>query len=155
MLGNHVSTTGCLISIWTILWGCFEVTEWLEIFFFNSSEIFMQKPLKVNKISFLDIKHGLIMTSDFQKIKLWNYVFARYTWKNFQFWCHIIWKKNEWQKNGVFSDIKHGLTMTSYILKLNYSFYTIPIYGLHYGTIRPCTKKKLKLWPPNFQKSLP
>ena len=28
----------------------------------------MQKPLKVNKISFLDIKHGLIMTSDFQKI---------------------------------------------------------------------------------------
>ena len=51
--------------------------------------------------------------------------------KNSQFWCHIIWKKNECQKNGVFSDIKHGLTMTSYILKLNYSFYTIPIYGLH------------------------
>ena len=45
--------TGCLISIWTILWGCFEVTGWLKIIFFNSSEKLMQIPLKVNKIHFL------------------------------------------------------------------------------------------------------
>ena len=43
----------------------------------------------------------------------------------------LFGKKMNGKKNGVFSDIKHGLTMTSYILKLNYSFYTIPIYGLH------------------------
>ena len=53
------------------------------------------------KYFFCNIKHGLKMTSYFQKLKLWNYVFARYTWylfclpyvKNSQFWCHIVWKK--------------------------------------------------------------
>ena len=45
--------TGCLICIWTISGGCLEVTGWLKIIFFNSSEKFMQIPLKVNKIYFL------------------------------------------------------------------------------------------------------
>ena len=72
--------TGCPICIWTTLWGCLEVTGWLKIKKFNSSKKFMQIPLKVNKNIFCDINHGLTMTSDFQKIKLWNYVFARYTW---------------------------------------------------------------------------
>ena len=42
-----------IISIWTILWGCFEVTGWLKILFFNSSENSMQIPLMVNKIYYL------------------------------------------------------------------------------------------------------
>ena len=41
--------TGCLISIWTILWDFFEVTGWFKIKEFNFREKFMQLPLKVNK----------------------------------------------------------------------------------------------------------
>ena len=40
----NTSTTGWPISIWTILWGCFEVNGWLKIKNFNSSEKFMQIP---------------------------------------------------------------------------------------------------------------
>ena len=49
-----------------ILWGCFEVTGWLKIKKSNSSEKFS---LKVNKLFFCDIKHGLTMTSYFLKPK--------------------------------------------------------------------------------------
>ena len=35
-------TTGWPISFWRIFWGCFEVTGWLKIKIFNSSEKFMQ-----------------------------------------------------------------------------------------------------------------
>ena len=42
--------TGCLICIWTILWGFLEVIGWLfNIKDFNASK----KPLKVNKVYFL------------------------------------------------------------------------------------------------------
>ena len=44
---------GVSICIWTILWGCLEVTGWLKIIFFNSSKKIMQIPLKVNKVYFL------------------------------------------------------------------------------------------------------
>ena len=54
--------TGWVICIWTILWGCLEVTGWLKMKNFNSSKKFMQLPLKVNKVYFFDIKHGLTMT---------------------------------------------------------------------------------------------
>ena len=50
---QKIYCTGCPISIWTILWGCFEVTGWLKIKKINSSEKFMQLPLKVNKEHFL------------------------------------------------------------------------------------------------------
>ena len=69
----------CLISIWTILRG-FLVTGWFEIFFFDSCEKFMQIPLKVNKIHFL--LHQAWPHNDqlILKTKVWNYIFARYTW---------------------------------------------------------------------------
>ena len=57
----------CLISIWTILWD-FLVTGWFEIIFFDSCEQFMKILLKVNRIYFCDIKHGLTMTSYFWKL---------------------------------------------------------------------------------------
>ena len=46
-------STGWAICILTILRGCFEVTEWFKIYFFNSSEKFTQLPSKVNKKYFL------------------------------------------------------------------------------------------------------
>ena len=53
--------TGWPICIWTILWGCLEVTRWLRIKKFNSSKKFMQILLKVSKVYFFDINHGLTM----------------------------------------------------------------------------------------------
>ena len=53
--------TGWTKRIWTILWGCLEVTGWLKIKNFNSSKKFMQISLKVNKVYSFDIKHGLTM----------------------------------------------------------------------------------------------
>ena len=65
---EYLGYTGWTICIWTILWGCLEVTGWLKMKNLNSSKKFMQIPLKVNKVYFFDIKHGLTMT--FWKKKL-------------------------------------------------------------------------------------
>ena len=82
---THFQHTGCPICIWTILWGCLEVTGWLTIYFFISSKKFMQTPLKVNKVYFFDIKHGLYVCmyvlyfSDnwiYQIIYLWKILLA-------------------------------------------------------------------------------
>ena len=123
--GGHLFClhTGCPISIWTILWGCFEVTGWLKIIFFNSSEKFMQIPLKVNKIHFLWHQawpHNDLLLLKTKTLKL---RFLQGTLdicfvglknvKDSQFWCHIVQKKLMAIKY-IFCDIKHGLTMTSY-----------------------------------------
>ena len=70
--------TGWPICIWTILWGCLEVTGWLKIKNFNSSKKFMQIPLKVNKVYFFDIKHGLTMTFWIFFSKSKNYAIPMY-----------------------------------------------------------------------------
>ena len=70
--------TGCPKRIWTILWGCFEVTGWLQVKKFNSSEKFMQTHLKVNKIFFCDIKHGFTMTFWILFSKSENYAIPMY-----------------------------------------------------------------------------
>ena len=59
------------ISIWMILWGCFEVTGWLIIKKFNSSEKFMQLPLKVNKIYFLWHQAHTMLRLDATPKKRW------------------------------------------------------------------------------------
>ena len=58
----HMVLIHVIQGVSTILWGCLEVTGWLKIKKFNSSRTFMQIPLKVNKVYFFDIKHGLTMT---------------------------------------------------------------------------------------------
>ena len=77
MINKH-ECTEWPIWIWTILRGCLEVTGWLKIKNFNSSKKFMQIPLKVNKVFFFDIKHGLTMTFWKKKSKSKNYAIPMY-----------------------------------------------------------------------------
>ena len=80
LIGRFISSSWlrCLICIWTILWGCLEVTGWLKIKEFNSSKKLMQIPLKVNKVYFCDIKHGhgtqWSFDIFFQKVKITPYL---------------------------------------------------------------------------------
>ena len=74
--------TGWPICIWTILWGYLEVTGWLKIKKINPSKKFMQIPLKVNKVYFFDIKHGLTMTFRFFFSKSKNYAISKYVYSS-------------------------------------------------------------------------
>ena len=75
---NYEQSTGWVKRIWTILWGCLEVTGWLKIKNFNSSKKFMKKSSKVNKSYFFDIKHGLTMTFWIFFSKSKNYAIPMY-----------------------------------------------------------------------------
>ena len=108
----------CLISIWTILWGCFEVTVWLKISFFNSSEKFMQIPLKVNKIYFLwhqEWPHNDLLLLKSKTLKLRfsqctildiNFVGHKNV-KDSQFWCHIFQKNKVLFNNSIHAWFVH------------------------------------------------
>ena len=70
--------------------------------FFNSSEKFMQKPLKVNEIFFVTssmaskwppIFKNLNFEITFLQGTLDIYFVGLKNVKNSQFWCHIVWKK--------------------------------------------------------------
>ena len=70
------TSTGWPKRIWTILWGCLEVTEWLRIKKLDSSKKIMQKPLKVNKAYFLTSTMASQWPFDFffQKVKITPYL---------------------------------------------------------------------------------
>ena len=100
---DDFGNTGCLICIWTFSGGCLEVTGWLKIVFFNSSEKFMQIPLKVNKIYFLWHQawpHNdlLLLKSKTLKLHFSQSILDIYfvdlkNVKDSQFWCHFFQKK--------------------------------------------------------------
>ena len=116
---RHVLSTGWPICIWTILWGYFEVTGWLKIEKFNSSEKFMQIPLKVNKIYFLWHQawpHNDLRLLKTKTLKLRFLIFILLVLKmlkipNF----YVTLFEEKWMAmKYIFCDIKHSLTMTSY-----------------------------------------
>ena len=74
----YIWCTGWCICIWTIFRGCLEASGWLKTKNFNSSKKFIQIPLKIDKVYFFDIKHGLTMTfwNFFTKSK--NYAIPKY-----------------------------------------------------------------------------
>ena len=94
---KNIHFNGLKLS-YTVNWGCFEVKEWLKIIYFSSMWTIMQTPLKINKTSFCDIKHGLTITSDIWKIKYrWHerFLAAEELWKNFKKWLFFIMKNPE------------------------------------------------------------
>ena len=123
-------STGCLISIWTILWGCFEVTRWLKIIFFNSSEKFMQIPLKVNKINFLWHQawpHNDLLLLKSKNLKLhflqgilfvaFFGLFGLKNVKDSQFWCYIVQKNKVLFNNSVHAWFVHTSLTSQFSLQ--------------------------------------
>ena len=74
---HNGSCTGCLICIWTILWGCLEVVKWLKKKI-NSSKISCKYLYKSIKYIFCDIKDGLTVNFWFFFPKSKNYTIHIY-----------------------------------------------------------------------------
>ena len=120
-------STGWPICIWTISGGCLEVTGWLKIIFFNSSEKFMQIPLKVNKIYFLWHQawpHNdlLLLKSKTLKLRFSQGILDIYfvvlkNVKDSQFCCHIFQKNNVLFNNSVHAWFVHTSLTSQFSLQ--------------------------------------